>query len=521
MRVLIAPLGMTPLVITEAVVALRESPEGPRAVPQQVVLLYPNDPEQPERFIDYGAQLLQEVLRECCGIQVRPVPLPFADPSDGESCITYLRLLRDELEAHRQDEVFLLVSGGRKNTSALTAVPAQFYPNIHGLYHVLDALEGTPEQRRYSVEDLQGMDPAARRRAMFPPVNEVRLVPLPFARLSDAEELRRYLTGPRREEEFRLSAEAEEFFRGVFGTGTVRRLAVWLSAAAEEDFTALGPDRKRWVRAQVLRLADPDFLEKEHQRRYVAAESDCWVHPQGRHPLRILFSPSPREGRLVVQRILSHAEYDRFLARGGLPRAADFPPYLPLEHLPVATGGTLVAPVGLSPMVVSQIYRLLEREGRRPDRLLLLPTSAAAVQDGVRMLEAAFRARVPRLRPEVRPLPVQDVACAEDCTIFAAALQHALREADTDKPRYLSIAGGRKAMAAVAYYAAQMEGIPEVLHTTIVDEKLERQVIGETSPAALADLAPGEQQRRLFLDAYAERLADFRLIMVPVVPLHP
>ena len=520
MNVLVAPLGMSPLVVTEAVVALRECPGAPRVSVEQVILLYPGAGEHPERFIDYGAELLQRELASHLGLRVSLRKLPFEDPVTDKDCRAYLRLLREVLEEYRSDDVHLLLSGGRKSTSALTGVLAQFYPHVRGVYHVLDAGEGTPAARLFTVEQLEAMEEAERAAVMFPPAHQLRLVSVPFATLADAEGLRRYLASASRQEERRLLPwRAEEFFRGVFGTGPLRGRAVHLSEQAVKEYRALGAQDQRRVRGYLGRLAWMEFPEGARPRRYGAFDTDCRVEPRGQWPLRLFLSVPPGRQAIGVHRILTHEVYERVLAQGRL-RCADFPARVPLERLTEEIPGVLVGALGISPMVFTQLYRLLEEAGQRPEAVALLASTQERVRRGAGLLREAFRRHRPPVECRVEELPVQDVASQADCDAFARRLGEVLgREVGADRPVHLSIAGGRKAMAAVAYYAAQRAGLSEVLHTTIADPTLERQVMREGDVAVLSELSAKELARRLFLEEYAARRAEFRLIRVPVVPL--
>ncbi|MDA8145388.1 MAG: CRISPR-associated ring nuclease [Thermaerobacter sp.] len=520
MNVLVAPLGMSPLVVTEAVVALRECLGGPRVNVEQVVLLYSGGGEHPERFIDYGAELLSRELASHLGLRVSLRELPFEDPVTDEDCRAYLRLLREVLEEHRGDDVHLLISGGRKSTSALTGVLAQFYPNVRGGYHVLDAAEGTPAARHHTVEQLEVMPERERAAAMFPPSHQVHLVSLPFAPLADADGLRRYLASPPREAERRsLPWRAEEFFRGVFGTGPLRGRAVRLSEQAVKEYRALGAQDRRRVRGYLGRLAWMELPEEGRPRRYGAFDTDCRVEPQGHWPLRLFLSVPPGRQFIGVHRILTHEAYDRILAQGRL-RCADFPARIPLERLTEEVAGVLVGALGTSPMVFTQLYRLLEEAGQRPAAVVLLTSAQERVRRGAGLLQEAFRRHRPAVACEVEELPVEDVASQADCDAFARKLGEVLsRQVGADRPVHLSIAGGRKAMAAVAYYAAQRAGLSEVLHTTIADPAFEQQVIREGSLAALSELSAAQRASRLFLEQYAARWEEFQLIRVPVVPL--
>ena len=130
--VLIAPLGKTPMVVTQTLVLL-SAIEG--ADIERVIVIHPNNSE-----IRNGVGLLKRAFRgkECAitSIEIKHIQ----DVASSDDCSIYLERLTSVITEAREDNpdknIHLLLSGGRKGMAALTLFAAQ-QANIEAVYHTL------------------------------------------------------------------------------------------------------------------------------------------------------------------------------------------------------------------------------------------------------------------------------------------------------------------------------------------------------------------------------------------------
>jgi len=214
-RVLIANLGESPVVIAALADALaaRGSPV------ERVEVLYPG--VSGERWIGEGFRMLAAHLDRRLPQPVDGEKLPFADAATQADCLAYLRALCARLERHERAgaEVILGISGGRKHTSALMAVPALFYRCVAALVHLHDRDEQLAGSQ-LSAHQLFALGDLQRERAFRPPAERFTLIDLPYGRLSDGPALRRWLAGAEQGERpppVVISPRARSFYAELFG----------------------------------------------------------------------------------------------------------------------------------------------------------------------------------------------------------------------------------------------------------------------------------------------------------------
>ena len=186
----------------------------------------------------------------------------------------------------------------------------------------------------------------------------------------------------------------------------------------------------------------------------------------------------------------------------------------------------LIAPLGKSPMVITQTFKLLSKnEGVNIQKVIVVHPKNAEIRNGVKALEDAFKKKL-NLKPgsnffqAVQIQEITDVASDSDCRIYLKKLVSVIKDAKTehpDKSIHLSLSGGRKGMAALTLFAAQEANIDAVYHTLITDTCLEEKIEKETTLDELNKLPSDDQSRRLFLDDYDP--SKFELFRVPVVPI--
>ena len=515
--VLIATLGDHPAVITSTIRALKET------AGIEIKTLHVLYTEGSGKDI---AQLcfpvIEEHLRGRC--VVRPEPLPFPDPNSEATSIEFLRILDSVLRQYQNRErfhIYLSLAGGRKNTSALLALAAQFYPSIKGLYHLIDTKEDSSNPSFPVIEDLVLMPNAEQLRQLEPPLEDLRLISIPYpAPSAGADQLWHSLENG---EYLEFAPEVQEFFGRVTGrlAGPEPRLRIKLSEQAKADYDNLGAEFRRKIINNVRKMQNPHHLQaKTHGAS--GWKTDCEVYPEHKahDNLRLFYFWNQSTGTVTICRAMLHQEYDR---KGAL-WVEDHPPAYPISALKNEV--VLVVPLGKSPMVASQTYTLFhtsENEGCPdiPAVAVVYPGRNPAVENGVRLLKRLFENR--RVRFLEYPVQhIKDIDSEEACCAYLDRLLDCASDIQEKYPHAeigLSLSGGRKGMSALSLIAAQRMGIERVYHTLITDIDLEKRIEHETSGKALDEL-PSDEDRasRLFLEQAGYDHDLFELFSIPVVP---
>jgi CRISPR-associated Csx14 family protein len=172
----------------------------------------------------------------------------------------------------------------------------------------------------------------------------------------------------------------------------------------------------------------------------------------------------------------------------------------------------LIASLGDSPVVVSTMYDLLtQRKNLMIDQVIVLHPEGKDIESGYALVKKALAGKCNSLRREI--LPFKDASSWRDACIFLKELYVLL---DTCRARgdmvYLSLAGGRKSMAAMmAWIAPFFPCVEHLYHVIDPDEKhflsidqLER------------DLTPS--QRELAMHPDPDVLESLHLVHIPSRP---
>jgi CRISPR-associated protein Csx14 len=179
-RLLVATLGTSPAVITEAVDLLTE--EGER--PDGVLLFYTGDPDVKESL-----ELLQKHLPAHCGISwIVPIQIgSYGDIDSTEAAVEFMEQACAQLRAYCDEHrLFVCIAGGRKAMSALLALAVQFY-GAERLFHIwappwLEAGGEIAELRKlrdWPEQLTERLHPSLNQ----PPTDRPQLVDLPFISL--------------------------------------------------------------------------------------------------------------------------------------------------------------------------------------------------------------------------------------------------------------------------------------------------------------------------------------------------
>lgn len=173
-KVLLATLGEAPAVVTEAIDRLQV--EGIDI--EHVVLLTTKD-----TYAQDASDLLCEHLPEYYGGAVNITDVrkldKFYDVDTDESALEFMEQACSALRDYRKMgwEVYACIAGGRKAMSALLALAVQFY-GAQRLFHVL--VEDPVLEEEGHILKLKNKSREEQNRVLHPPVEQIKLVNLPF-----------------------------------------------------------------------------------------------------------------------------------------------------------------------------------------------------------------------------------------------------------------------------------------------------------------------------------------------------
>jgi len=184
-RILLVPLGNSPMIATQTYTLLQESEAEGRPKITMVAVLHTKNPN-----IVNGVNLLKQQFR-LKGVEFKAYSLPIEDVDSTENCQTYIEKLRFAIRELQQKypthQIELSLTGGRKGMSALTIFAAQ-YEGIERVYYTLinDAeLEKQIEQES-PVDKLPPNDKARARILFLDNYDKSKFVffPIPLISLS-------------------------------------------------------------------------------------------------------------------------------------------------------------------------------------------------------------------------------------------------------------------------------------------------------------------------------------------------
>ena len=517
-NVLIATLGESPIVVSSMVQALQTKKD---LKIDELHVIHP----QGDKLIDLGYDLLKEHFNGVC--TVTQSTLPFPDANSRERSIEFLRILSDLIRTHENtgDHVYLSLAGGRKNMSAVMAVTCQFFECVRGLYHVLDKHEDDPIKRNFhSIETLFDFPEDIRAEKLSPPVDELILVEVPYEQLPSGIVLQQYLyetqSNPNISPSIEIDDELEAFGREVFHQEKSDALDVYLSEEAYDFYQNNGGETAKRLTSYFRTMRNPKALcVHKHDFKGDNTKTDCTCFKKAQTQLRLFYYQT--NSQIVVAAITGHrseSEYKRIINGQKQLYSQNHPPHIHLSEL--KENSILIAPLGKTPMVVTQTFVLLSTiEGADIERIIVIHPKNAEIRNGVQLLKTAFRQKKCTIT-SIEIENIKDVASPDDCKVYLERLTAVITEAREDNPDkniHLSLSGGRKGMAALTLFAAQQAQIDAVYHTLITDVELEQIIEEETTLIALQKRTRSEKVQRLFLEVYDQ--SKFELVRVPVIPL--
>jgi CRISPR-associated Csx14 family protein len=527
--ILIATLGKSPIVVTALVKALVTQ----KAIPLPIEEVHVIHPENP--WVKKGYRLIEEYLLETYEIPANSCSLPFEDPNTPEDCLTFLQKLGDILEnyEYRSQDVYLSLAGGRKNMSALMAVMGQFYACVKGLYHLLDRQEES-RTNFYPIKTLVDMPKEQWREKMGPPAEDLNLISIPYYRFADPVALRKYFSAKERNEDFAVQFNieeiADEFYSNIFQKKQKEPLLdLYLSQTAHNKYLELykmDTNTTNNFRDCFNEMRYPGVLTGQGRLHgtFPSKEGPSFHFYKKRRTVERPFYYR-ETSRVIVAELTSHQDksYEELSARldqGFKPSIQDYRPDKSLFQLE-SKDNILLTTLGKSPLVVTQTYLLLRKEGVNIQKVAVVyPEKGGGVFENILgWLKSFFdKEKVEMIR---YPVPgFADTDSREACEKFLEVMVQAidnLRDNHPDWRIHLSLSGGRKGMSALALFSAQRSGIPLVYHTLVKDEALEERLEGEGSYEYLSGLSPGERRKHLRLEPYDRE--QMILFEIPVIPL--
>ncbi|MCS7103187.1 MAG: CRISPR-associated ring nuclease [Candidatus Korarchaeum sp.] len=182
---------------------------------------------------------------------------------------------------------------------------------------------------------------------------------------------------------------------------------------------------------------------------------------------------------------------------------------------------TVVAPLGLSPPVVTEFVQWLESNGIDIDSIVLVETNEVEVLAGAKLVKVALELRYPRLKVKELILGYPDVDDQERALDFLKEVSEIVGSLRPKKV-YLLISGGRKAMSVAVALISQF--FPsEVYHVVsknvkIVNLELERlrakiNELYESEDPQAYYRANEDLEKLMF-----PNLGDYKVIRIPTIP---
>ena len=549
--VLIASLGESPVVVTSLFDLLQTQLQASgQSIIDTVEVLCPLDDN-----VQLGYELVMEGLKDKCDLI--QIPFSFEDAHGEEASYSFLRFLARQLREHRNDTVYLSLAGGRKNMSALMAMVTPLYSCVKKLYHIHDKEEHTNGYRFLSPEALRERPDSQRAKWLFPDHNKVQLIELPYdaTHYANPHFLSRLLTLTDEQLDDLWDTDPEqaeilEYLGPVVNDDPgARLLPVKMTENVAKQYRKMFKTDKLHARGfatcfrqmhnarSLARRAHDSFPYKDKKK---ALSLQFHFYKRHRSVERPFFYSEPQDICSNVKADVQHVviteleievegKYrwgDELVKAFRYPTTlVDYDTTFPPKTLAEESQETiLLIPLGTTPMIATQLVALFEARDVKLRKVILIHTKHPIVQDSVHIVQEALQTK--NLECQVVSLDAfDDIDSTAACKAFQDAVEKTIDEVRFSYPDCrleLTIAGGRKGMAALTTFAAQRKNIHYVYHTLITDDALDRRVSEETTTDELNRIGRREKSvvyDRLFLRAYEQDRAAFELFKVPVVPI--
>lgn len=175
-KILVATLGETPQVVTEAIDVLK-AVKGIEI--EEVVTVSTKGCKK----VDMAQELLREDINRTYGNKIVYYnwPTDFEDVDDQWANIGFMKIVCSVLLHYKGSERYVSIAGGRKTMSALMTLAVQMY-GANGLYHVL--VDENDISAKADIDYLTGdLDEETKKRIFHPPTEKLKLIELPFISL--------------------------------------------------------------------------------------------------------------------------------------------------------------------------------------------------------------------------------------------------------------------------------------------------------------------------------------------------
>jgi CRISPR-associated protein Csx14 len=173
-KVLLATLGESPAVITEAIDKLRAD-----GVSVDSVVVLTTQDTYAQNALSLLSDHLPAYYHGQVGLMDARILEALYDVDSDRSALKFMNEACTALRYYREMrwEVYACIAGGRKVMSALLALAVQFY-GAQRLFHVL--VEDPVLEEEGHISNLKNKPPEEQNRALHPPVEQIKLVNLPF-----------------------------------------------------------------------------------------------------------------------------------------------------------------------------------------------------------------------------------------------------------------------------------------------------------------------------------------------------
>ncbi len=564
-NVLIATLGDYPAVVTEMCTKLEEL-EIPIKINKIIVL----------RTSSTEAQDGYELLSEVCegSYDLESYVLDGIDVATRSDCYAFLGKLFSAVKScqNNKDSVYLSLTGGRKNMSALMALVAPFYDCVQALYQVINRDTSSSHSDMLTAMEMAYDTLESKREKMFATWEGLELVRIPFdnsLRLDpsyrhEIETMNEFALEQRWEKLDESDLLDEQIIVKLLRIqGANELLDVYLTDDAVKEykyFCEHEPDLAghfaRCFRSMqfAVHLADE---KRRHDNK--SGKVDGKTHPfhyykKGHTKERPFFCTWPDDianypypGQIVRQVIIAglaaHRSDNSPLYEPGVKQllarvvTSDIRKLHALEDVLQEAGkdggeerkkeSVLIVQLGESPMVATQAYTLLkETEALQRDIKevhLVYPGRSGTIAEGVRLLVKLFSKE--NIPCKCREVDLADIDTDERCQLYQDTLESIIMDLKQEHKNKgivreidLVISGGRKGMAAMAIFAAQRTGVRSVYHTLVTDTDLE-DYLTRLTVNDLSEMKPDKRRDLMFLHKYQDQMDKFTLFRVPIGPL--